>query len=77
MGTIFNELDHIKATKALKKHIDKHNKWEKKMEAKGWSYIRVAEEIVPTWVFVSPERRKEIEAQNDAFYKRHQIKRTK
>ena len=77
MGTIFNELDHIKATKALKKHIDKHNKWEKKMEAKGWSYIRIAKEIVPTWVFVSPERRKEIEAQNDAFYKRHQTKRTK
>lgn len=70
MGTIFNELDHINATKALKKH----NKWEKKMEAKGWSYIRVAKEIVPTWVFVSPERRKEIEAKNNAYYKRHNIK---
>jgi len=77
MGTIFNELDHINATKALKKYIDKHDKWEKKMKAKGWSYIRIAKEIVPTWVFVSPERRKEIEAQNDAFYKRHQTKRTK
>ena len=39
--------------------------------SKGWAYIRVAKEIVPTWYCFS-ERHKEIEP-NDV-YRRHKIK---
>ena len=75
MGTLYDELFGIASTKALNKKVSNYNKWEQKMMAKGWSFVKLEKEIVATWVFVSPERRKEIEKENEEF--RNRFKKNK
>jgi len=52
------------------KMISKNEAWENKMKAKGFAYVQVLGEIIPTYVFASPDRQIGIAEKNTA-YKKH------